>query len=168
MDAFFDLPGRYDVGNEPGFLAPYLYLWAGRPDLTQRRIRSILAKNYHAGTKGLPGNDDSGAMSSWYAFGKMGFYPNAAQDVYVIGSPAYNRLTIHLSNGRDFVVEAEGNTKDKPYVASATWNGRRYHKTWFTHSELMGGGTLRLKMSATPTRWGADEPPPSMSTDTQK
>jgi predicted alpha-1,2-mannosidase len=168
MEAFFDLPGRYDVGNEPGFLAPYLYLWAGRPDLTQQRIRSILAQNYHTGAKGLPGNDDSGAMSSWYAFGKMGFYPNAAQDVYIIGSPAYDRVTIHLPNRRDFVVEAEGNAKDKPYVVSATWNGRPYSKTWFTHSELMQGGILHLKMSATPTHWGADEPPPSMSTNVRK
>ena len=71
MDAFFDLPERYDVGNEPGFLAPYLYIWAGRPDRTQIQIRTILAKNYHSGPKGIPGNDDSGAMGSWYVFGMM-------------------------------------------------------------------------------------------------
>jgi predicted alpha-1,2-mannosidase len=164
MDAFFDLPDRYDVGNEPGFLAPYLYIWAGRPDRTQVQIRAILAKNYHSGPKGLPGNDDSGAMSSWYAFGKMGFYPNAAQDVYLIGSPAYNRVSIHLPNGRTFVIETEGNAPDKPYIASATWNGKPYTRAWFTHEELMQGGTLHFKMSATPTHWGADEPPPSLST----
>jgi putative alpha-1,2-mannosidase len=55
MNAFFDLLKRYDVGNEPGFLAPYLYIWAGHPEETQRHIRSILAKSYHSGTKGLPG-----------------------------------------------------------------------------------------------------------------
>jgi predicted alpha-1,2-mannosidase len=165
MESFFDVPGRYDVGNEPGFLAPYLYLWAGHPNLTQTRIRSILAKNYHTGPKGLPGNDDSGAMSSWYVFGKMGFYPNAAQDVYLIGSPAFQRVTIHLANGRDFTVETEGNTPDKPYVAGATWNGKPYNRAWFTHEELMRGGVLRLKMSASPSSWGAAEPPPSMSTD---
>src|SRR5581483_1966936 len=72
LDAFFDVPGRYDVGNEPGFLAPYLYIWAGRPDKTDEHVRAIIAKSYHAGMSGLPGNDDSGAMSSWYAFGQIG------------------------------------------------------------------------------------------------
>jgi len=163
MDAFFDLPGRYDVGNEPGFLAPYLYLWAKRPDATQAHIRAILAKNYHAGPKGLPGNDDSGAMSSWYAFGKMGFYPNAAQDVYLIGSPSYRRVAITLANGRTFAIETEGSVATDPYIARATWNGRPYTRAWFTHEQLMQGGTLRLTMSATPTTWGAAEPPPSMS-----
>ncbi|HEY4358568.1 MAG TPA: GH92 family glycosyl hydrolase [Acidobacteriaceae bacterium] len=165
MESFFDVPGRYDVGNEPGFLAPYLYLWAGRPSLTQTRIRSILAKNYHTGPKGLPGNDDSGAMSSWYVFGKMGFYPNAAQDVYLIGSPAFQRVTIHLANGHEFTVKTEGNAIDKPYVAGATWNGKPYNRAWFTHEELMRGGVLRLTMSARPSSWGAAELPPSMSRD---
>ena len=163
MDAFFSLPGRYDVSNEPGFLAPYLYLWAGRPDRTQKQIRAILARSFHSGEKGLPGNDDSGAMSSWYAFGKMGFYPNAAQDLYLIGSPAFRRVTMQLPNGRVFIIETDDNQPDKPYIASATWNAQPYAKAWFTHEQLMEGGILRFTMSATPTRWGATDPPPSMS-----
>jgi predicted alpha-1,2-mannosidase len=162
MDAFFKLPGVYDVGNEPGFLAPYLYLWAGRPDRTQSLIREIVTKNYHSGPKGLPGNDDSGAMSSWYAFGKMGFYPVAAQDLYLIGSPAFASATLHLANGRHFTVETVGNSTVNPYIASATWNGQPWQQAWFTHEQLMQGGTLRLTMSANPTAWGADAPPPSM------
>lgn len=163
MDAFFALPGRYDVGNEPGFMAPYPYLWAGRPDRTQLQIRTILASSFHSGPKGLPGNDDSGAMSSWYVFGKLGFYPIAAQDLYLIGSPAYRRVSIHLHNGRTFVIEAENNGTGTPYIASATWNGKPFTRAWFTHEELMQGGTLFLRMSATPTRWGTEEPPPSLS-----
>lgn len=163
MDAFFDLPGRYDVGNEPGFLAPYLYIWAGRPDRTQFQIRRILTASYHSGPSGLPGNDDSGAMSSWYVFGKLGFYPNAAQDVYLIGSPAFKRASIHLPNGRTFTVETEGNAPDKPYIASATWSGRPFNRAWFTHEELMQGGILRFVMSTTPTHWADTAPPPSLS-----
>ena len=163
MEAFFTLSGRYDVGNEPGFLAPYLYIWAGRPDRTQVQIRKILAKNYHSGPSGIPGNDDSGAMGSWYVFGKLGIYPNAAQDVYLIGGPAYKRASIHLANGRIFTIETEGNVTEMPYIASATWDGKPYTRAWFTHEELMRGGTLHFKMSATPTAWGSTEPPPSLS-----
>jgi predicted alpha-1,2-mannosidase len=167
MEASFDLPDRYDVGNEPGFLAPYLYLWSAKPDLTQKRVRAILAKNFHDGPSGLPGNDDSGAMSSWYAFGKMGFFPVAAQDIYLIGSPAYRSISIHLANGRTFTIQTDGNSEDKPYISSATWNGQPYSKPWFTHKQLMAGGTLRFAMSATPTKWGSLESPPSMSTTSQ-
>jgi predicted alpha-1,2-mannosidase len=163
MDAFFSLPGRYDVGNEPGFLAPYLYLWAGRPDRTQFQIRRILAANYHSGPSGLPGNDDSGAMSSWYVFGKLGIYPSAAQDLYLIGSPAFRRASIHLPNGRTFTIEAVHNSTGHPYIASASWNGKPLTRAWFTHEQLMKGGTLRLMMSATPSTWGSKDLPPSLS-----
>ena len=83
--------------------------------------------------------------------------------MYLIGSPAYRRASIHLANGKTFTVEAEGNAKDKPYIASATWNGKPYTRAWFTHEELMQGGTLRFVMSSTPTHWGQAEPPPSMT-----
>jgi predicted alpha-1,2-mannosidase len=165
MEAFFTAPGRYDVGNEPGFLAPYLDIWAGRPDRTQYWIRAILAKNYHSGSGGLPGNDDSGAMSSWYAFGKLGFYPNAAQDVYLIGSPAYQAVDIHLSNGRTLTIEAPATSATKQYIQSATWNGKPLTCAWFTHEQLMQGGTLRFEMSDKPSTWGSDAPPPSLFTD---
>ena len=106
-------------------------------------------------------------MSSWYAFGKLGFYPNAAQDVYLIGSPAFHRATIALANGRSLVLETEGNVTSQPYIASATWNGRAFDRAWFTHEELMQGGTLRFTMSATPTHWGSANPPPSLSDASQ-
>ena len=99
LDAFFAVPGRYDVTNEPGFLSPYLYVWAGRQDRTADQIRAILANSFHAGRRGLPGNDDPGAISSWYAFGKMGFYPNAGQDVYLIGNP---RLSGGIDSSRQW------------------------------------------------------------------
>ncbi|HEX8713120.1 MAG TPA: GH92 family glycosyl hydrolase, partial [Terracidiphilus sp.] len=130
LDAFFAVPGRYDVGNEPGFLTPYLYNWAGRPDKTDERVRSILAASYHAGMRGLPGNDDSGAMSSWYIFGQIGIFPNAGQPVYLIGSPAYPRTVLHLAGGKDFAIEARNLSAKNIYVTGATLNGKPLHRAW--------------------------------------
>jgi predicted alpha-1,2-mannosidase len=161
LDAFFAVPGRYDVGNEPGFLSPYLYAWAGRQDRTADQIRSILASSYHAGRKGLPGNDDSGAMSSWYVFGKMGFFPNAGQDVYIIGSPAFAETAIHLANGKTFTIVAKGVSAQNRYIAHAEWNGRPYTQAWFRIGDLMKGGRLVLTMSATPSSWATGALPPS-------
>jgi predicted alpha-1,2-mannosidase len=163
LDAFFEVPDRYDVGNEPGFLAPYLYNWAGRPDKTAEHVRAIIAKSYHAGPNGLPGNDDSGAMSSWFAFGQMGIYPNAGQDVYLIGSPAYPLTTIHLGNEKDFVIEARNVSADNLYVVSAELNGKPLDRAWLRHAEIIAGGRLVLTMASTPGHWAESDLPPSAS-----
>ena len=162
LDAFFDVPGRYDVGNEPGFLTPYLYIWAGRHDKTAERVRQIVAKNFHSGRNGLPGNDDSGAMSSWYAFGMMGFFPNAGQDAYLIGSPQVSQVTLHLDGG-DLVIEAQNFSPKNPYVVAVELNGRPLNRAWFRHEDIVHGGRLVLTMSATPGSWPSGDPPPSSS-----
>jgi predicted alpha-1,2-mannosidase len=154
---------RYDVGNEPGFLAPYLYNWIGMQSSTARTIRSVLASSYHSGRSGLPGNDDSGAMGSFYVFNRLGFFPVAAQDVYLIGSPSFKRSTIHLDNGKEFSVVAEDVSAKNIYIAQATWNGKPYSRSWFTHEQLVAGGTLSFQMTDKPTHWDTEEPPPSMS-----
>lgn len=161
LDAFFAVPGRYDVGNEPGFLAPYLYIWAGRPDKTDEHLRAIIAKSYHVGPTGLPGNDDSGAMSSWYAFGQIGIFPNAGQDVYLIGSPAFPQTTLHLGGGKDFVIEAKNLAPGHIYVVAAALNGKPLDRAWLRHSEITAGGQLELTMASAPGHWAEHNPPPS-------
>jgi predicted alpha-1,2-mannosidase len=154
---------RYDVGNEPGFLTPYLYNWAGHQNRTAYQVRHILATSYHTGMRGLPGNDDSGAMGSFYVFNKLGFFPVAAQTTYLIGSPYFPRTSLRLPNGKTFEIIASDVSETNLYIAAATWNGKPFHRSWFTHDELMQGGTLVLKMTSQPTHWDTGPPPPSLS-----
>ena len=154
---------RYDVGNEPGFLSPYLYNWIGEQSSTAKTIRAILPQSYHTGLAGLPGNDDSGAMGSFLVFNQMGFFPVAAQNVYLIGSPTFPRSTLTLGNGKTFSVVAENTSSTNVYIASATWNGKPYTRAWFTHDQIMLGGELKLTMTDKPTHWDTGTPPPSMS-----
>jgi predicted alpha-1,2-mannosidase len=161
LDSFFKVPMRYDVGNEPGFLAPYLYNWAGRPDKTAEHVRDIIAKSYHAGPEGLPGNDDSGAMSSWFVFGQLGIFPNAGQDVYLIGSPAFPEATLHLAGGRDFTIEARNLTPDNIYVTAATLNDKPLDRAWLRHSEIVSGGRLVLVIGNKPAHWAEHNLAPS-------
>jgi predicted alpha-1,2-mannosidase len=163
LDAFFAVPKRYDVGNEPGFLNPYLYNWAGRPDKTADNVREIIAASYHAGPSGLPGNDDSGAMSSWFVFGQLGIFPNAGQDVYLIGSPAFAQSTLQLAGGRDFVIEAKNVSADNKYVIAATLNQKPLDRSWLRHAEIAAGGHLVLTMGSTPGHWAEANLPPSAS-----
>ena len=162
LDAFFMVPKRYDVGNEPGFLTPYLYNWAGRPDKTADHVRQIIAQSYHAGRRGLPGNDDSGAMSSWFVFGQLGIFPNAGQDVYLIGSPVFAETTLHLADGKDFVIEARDASTENIYITAATLNGKPLDRAWLHHREIASGGRLVLTMGNTPRHWGETNLPPSL------
>lgn len=86
LDTFFD-NGHYNVGNEPSFLTPYLYTYIGRTDLTNQRIAAIVRNNYSDTPDGLPGNDDSGAMSSWLIYAMLGRYPVAGQGKYIHFEP---------------------------------------------------------------------------------
>jgi predicted alpha-1,2-mannosidase len=167
LDLFF-APGaalryRYDVGNEPGFLAPYLYNWIGDQSSTAKTIRAILPASYHTGPDGLPGNDDSGAMGSFLVFNQMGFFPVAAQNFYLIGSPTFPRSSINPGSGRTFSIVAENCSPTNVYIAKAMWNGKPYNRSWFTHDQLMAGGELRLTMTDKPAHWDTGPPPPSMS-----
>jgi predicted alpha-1,2-mannosidase len=162
LDTFF-IKDYYNVSNEPGFLTPCLYIWTGRQDKTSERVRKIIRNHYDNTRAGIPGNDDSGSMSSWVAFHLMGFYPNAGQDVYLITAPHFEKTTIHLKDGKTFVIEAKNLSDENIYVKSARLNGKPLNRAWFRHTEIKNGGTLELEMSDEPSGWGKRNPPPSMS-----
>jgi predicted alpha-1,2-mannosidase len=161
-DPAFD-KGLYNHNNEPDFLAAFLYIHAGHPERTAERIRRILATEYRTGRGGLPGNDDSGAMSSWYVWAAIGLYPNAGQPIYYIGSPLFQRSTINLGGGRSFVIEAPETSPSNMYVQSATLNGLALDRAWLKHEEIARGGKLVLRMGAKPSVWGRENRPPSMT-----
>jgi predicted alpha-1,2-mannosidase len=153
LDTFF-INGYYNVNNEPGFLTPVLYNWIGRPDLTAQRVCHIINTNYNTTRKGLPGNDDAGAMSSWLVFHLLGFFPVAGQDLYAISSPHFKRAVIHLENGNDLVIRADNVSDKNIYIRSASLNGHPLDKSWFRHTRIAGGGELVFEMGSSPGQWG--------------
>lgn len=155
LDIFFD-KGFFNVNNEPSFLTPCLYHWLGKPWRSSDRIREIIAKNYNDGPVGLPGNDDSGAMSSWLAFHMIGLYPNAGQDYYLIHTPLLTSTTFHLEGGKEFKVVAEGLSDKNCYIQGVTLNGKDYLYSVLRHKDIMAGGELVLKMGKKPGSWGKE------------
>ena len=144
LDLFFDRK-RYNVGNEPSFLTPCLYHWIGRPDLTSDRVRQIITENYNDTPDGLPGNDDSGSMSSWLAFHMLGLYPNAGQSYYLLHAPLLPAWTLQLDNGKTL----RGTLKGKgTHFEKVTFNGKVLEDARIEHAELMQGGELVFYVSA--------------------
>ncbi|MDQ3647985.1 MAG: glycoside hydrolase family 92 protein, partial [Actinomycetota bacterium] len=154
LDALFSGP-RFAAGNEHDLLAPWLYIHAGRHDRTAVTVRRLLATSWSTGRRGLPGNDDAGALSSWYVWSSIGLFPKAGSAIFYIGSPVFRRVRIAVGRRRAFVVEAPRTGPGRPYVASATLNGRPLTRAWLTNAELTGGGRLVLNMSERPGPFGA-------------
>ena len=81
----------------------------------------------------------------------MGFYSVCpGTNEYVMGSPVFEKTTIHLENGKTFVIHAKGNSKNNVYIQSAKLNNNNYTRNYITYQDLVSGGTLNLEMSATP------------------
>jgi predicted alpha-1,2-mannosidase len=146
---------HYTHENEPDIHAMYLFLAAGRPDLTQRWVEWASTFFYGTGRDGLPGNEDAGTLSAWYALNAIGLYPVTSTSIWLIGRPQFPRATLTVAGG-DLVIEAPGAQPGTPYVAGVTWNGAPLAHPWIDHAELARGGTLRFEMSDRPTTWGRD------------
>jgi len=159
--------GQYAHGNEPSHHVAYLYAYAGAPYKTQARVRMLLDTMHHNDPDGIAGNEDCGQMSAWYVLSALGFYAvDPVSGNYVFGSPLFDRAMIQLGNGKSLVIEAQGNAPDKPYVKSVTWNGKPYSKSWFSHREILDGGTFAIEMGEKANeRFGAEmaDRPPSFA-----
>jgi putative alpha-1,2-mannosidase len=100
-------------------------------------LQKIIEKNFNASHSGIPGNDDSGALSSWLAFHMMGLYPNAGQSYYLINSPFVQQTIIHQENGKDFTITAKNFSAGNKFIKSVTLNGTVYNRSWIEHKILL-------------------------------
>lgn len=144
---------RYWHGNEPCHQIAYMFCYAGEPWKTQREVRRVMQTEYLDAPGGLSGNDDAGQMSAWYVFSAMGFYPVCpATPYYVIGSPSFREVAINIGNGRRFTVIARNASLENVYIQSARLNGKPYNKSYISHGDITGGGTLEFVMGAKPNK----------------
>lgn len=161
------LVGMYSHGNEPDFHIPYLYNYSGQPWKTQYRVRQQMEMWYDTTPFGLSGDEDGGAMSSWYVWSAMGLYPQCpGHPIIDIGSPVFEESTINVGNGKTFIVEAKNVSAKNKYIQSATLNGQEWNKPWIHHDDMRKGGRLVLQMGPRPNKsWGSapQDAPPSMS-----
>jgi len=145
------LIGQYAHGNEPSHHMAYLYAYIGRQHKTAALVRRIMLELYSDQPDGRCGNEDCGQMSAWYVMSAMGFYPVApGSNQYVIGSPLFDEVRIHLENGNEFLIRARNNRHEAPYIRKATFNDEPFNRAFITHEEIMRGGALRFLMSKRP------------------
>lgn len=168
MAAGYALNRFEGLNNEPDMEAPWSYHYAGRPDRTAEVVQAIVQNQFGTGRGGLPGNDDSGGLSSWFVWASLGLFPVAGQNLFLISAPAWRESSIEVGD-RNLTIETSGfiePTPDGPvqYVQSVHLDGERLDRTWLTGTELHRGGRLHLELGPTPSAWGTTVRPPSVST----
>ena len=143
--------GNYAHGNQPIQHMIYLYNYAGEPWKAQYWLREVMDRLYSATPDGYCGDEDNGQTSAWYVFSAMGFYPVCpGSGQYVIGTPYFKKLTLHLENGKQLVFNAPACSDANKYISTLTVDGKPYGKNYFNHTDLMKGGTIDYGMASTP------------------
>jgi predicted alpha-1,2-mannosidase len=154
------LIGQYAHGNEPSHHIAYLYNFTGKAYKTQEKIHQIINEMYHNAPAGLEGNEDCGQMSAWYVLSALGFYPvTPGTTNYIIGTPVFSSATIHLENGKQFVIKAEDVNDKNFYIQSASVNKQPYVKSYLSYFDIVKGGTLNFKMGDKPSDYGSEDFP---------
>ncbi|MNO13822.1 Endo-1,4-beta-xylanase A precursor [compost metagenome] len=169
---------EYMAVNEPDLHVPYLFNYLGMPYLTQYYAREytteVVTQKYHNhGLYAYPMksrvyrddpegylqsmDDDAGAMSSWFVYSAMGLYPgNPGDPYYLVGSPIFPEMKLHLDNGKTFTIKADNVSSDNRFIQSAKLNGQNFDQAWISYEDVMAGGAFELEMGAEPnTKWGA-------------
>ncbi len=184
LNATRDLPFDW-AGNEPSLGTPWEYDYADAPWRAQQVVRTIADTLYADAPADEPGNDDLGALSSWYVWAAMGMYPVTPGTAdLALASPLFPEIVVALPDGHHIVVHAPGASATTPYVraltvtgvapprssscaqsaptplpaaASAPSGNRSWNRPWLPSSILTTGGVLRYRLGTSPdTAWGSD------------
>ena len=142
--------GRFEgFNNESDTEAPWSYIYAGRQDRTCEVVRAGMKYMFTTGRGGIPGNNDTGALSSYYVFAAAGLFPVAGQDLFLLGSPFVKKAEFDLFNGNALTVLAPETDDEHIYVKKVAFNGKVLPDFRISAKELLSGGTLEFEMSKT-------------------
>jgi predicted alpha-1,2-mannosidase len=138
------LIGQYAHGNEPSHHMAYLYVYAAQPWKTQKIIHQIQNEFYKNDPNGLIGNEDCGQMSAWHVMSALGFYQVCpGKSDYALGTPLFERSTIHLENGKKYTLEAKDLSDENFYIKDVK-------QFYLTHEQIMQGGLTTIQMTNKP------------------
>ncbi|MCM1483165.1 MAG: GH92 family glycosyl hydrolase [Muribaculaceae bacterium] len=146
--------GLYDPANEPDIAYPYLFSRIpGEEWRTQKEVNRLLNKHFTTEPDGIPGNDDTGTMSTWAVFSMMGLYPDCpGEPLYTLTAPAFDSISIDNGAGGRLNIEVERESPDAIYISEMTLGGKPLKDYRITHDRLMKGGDLKFKLTNKPRK----------------
>ena len=153
----------FNIENEPDFVTPYAYVFAGQPWKTQEVVRRIGSETFKATPDGIPGNDDLGATSGVYVWNALGLYP-AVPGVggFVVGTPLFDKAVLKLAANTTLQITRSG---EGFYVNNVTLNAAREDASWIPLKKIRSGlNKLEFSTQSTPDQKRGTSPhdrPPS-------
>ena len=135
------------MANEPDFVTPYAYVFAGQPWKTQEVVTRIEQQTFNTKPNGIPGNDDLGATSGVYVWNALGLYPGIpGVGGLLIGTPMFPSAAIHMGDARTLFIRSTGTG---PYVQGLLFDGKDHGSSWLSLSTL-DQGTSKLEFTLSP------------------
>lgn len=143
--------GNFDMANEPDITYPYLFNFVeGEEWRAQKTVQNLINKHYANNPDGIPGNDDTGTLSTWLLYSMMGFYPYCPGDMnYALTSPVFDEVTIQLNQdyyaGKELKIRTKNLRFDEVnYIESIEVNGKLLDGYFIDHQTLTQGTTLTI------------------------
>lgn len=165
LDEFFE-GNHFNQGNEPDIHTPFIYNKLGAPKKCQQTVRNLLTNNEMVHRFGgnaeyqepyvgrafqnkLDGyapemDEDDGAMSAWYMFCQMGFYPLVpGTDKYELSSPLFDHITIKTGYGT-LKIKVRGRKDDSDPIRKVLVDNKKVEGTAVSHSVFLKNHTVRI------------------------
>lgn len=143
-----------NYGNQPSIHTAFIFNKLGRPDLAQHWSSIIIEKAFSGlgSNKGYNGDEDQGIMGALAVLMKIGLFQLdggvSLKPDYQIGSPIFDKITIHLDNryykGEKINIIVKDKVSTKRTLENAFWNGKSLENFSLYHSDLIKGGNLLL------------------------
>ena len=146
LDKFFALndsgekENRFEgFHNETDMETPYFYHYVDKYDKLCTILKECVKTCFIEGRHGVPGNCDSGGLSTCFMWNFMGIFPASGQDKMLFGYPFAKVVKMSLWNGNTFTIRSEG---DGDFIDKVEWNGKTLNAYYITVKEFMNGGVL--------------------------
>ncbi len=150
--------GNFDMANEPDITYPYLFNFVkGEEWRTQKTVDKLIDTYYKNTTDGIPGNDDTGTLSTWLLFSMMGLYPHCPGDMsYAITSPRFDKISIGLDpnyyHGKELIITTKRGNKKAKYIKELKINGKKHNTYFIDHQTLTKGARLDFDLTTEPKK----------------
>ena len=142
----------YDPTNEPNLAYPYLFSYVkGEEWRTQKLTRELLEKNFKNAPNGLPGNDDTGTMSTWALLNMIGIYPDNPTDAsYTFTSPIFNRIILQLNTkyyGRNQIeITVDKKNANAKIIDKIEVDGKKINSYRISHKDFVGANKIKITL----------------------
>jgi putative alpha-1,2-mannosidase len=132
--------------NESDMETPYAYIFANRHDRLCEIVHECVSRTFGLGTAGIPGNNDSGGLSSCFIWNTLGIFPASGRGEFLIGSPQIDSAEIELSSKKKLVIRVLRESQEQIYVDKVIFNGAEINNYRIPMNEIMQGGVLEFIM----------------------